>query len=312
MYIEMFDLISKYDTIVIFRHIDGDGDALGSQWGLYYYLINKYPNKRIFAVGDEAKGYAGLYPQAHSLTQQDYIGALGIVVDTANKERISGEHYTLCDRLIKIDHHLPVDNYGIINIVDETKSSCAEIVTEVLRAENSNVPLPLESANNLYSGIISDTQGFSIPSVTPETFEAASYLMRSNINPSEISLGLRQMDLEIFKFQAFASNNIEFVTSKFAYLEITRDQLEQFNIDLQQVKFLVNTMRNIKGLKVWTLLIEGEPGIYSASIRSHAVDINQVARQFDGGGHLFASGVKNLDNESKKRLLTKLQACSEM
>lgn len=307
----MFDLIAKYDSIVIFRHLDGDGDALGSQWGLYYYLTSKYPEKRIYAVGDEAKGYAGLYPEAHVLSKETYVGSLGIVVDTANKERISGEHYHLCDQLIKIDHHLPVDNYGNINIVDETKSSCAEIVTELLRAENLNVPLPLESAKNLYSGIISDTQGFSIPSVTPETFEAASYLMRSNINPSEISLGLRQIDLDIFKFQAFASNNIQYVTEKFAYLEITRTQLDKFNIDLQQVKFLVNTMRNIKGLKVWTLLIEGEPGVYSASIRSHEVDINQVARQFDGGGHLFASGVKNLNDETKKNLLNKLQACSE-
>lgn len=307
----IIDLIEEYDKIIIFRHLEGDGDALGSQWGLYYYLKDRYPNKEIYAVGDEAKAYADIYPKAHVIDQATYNNSLAIIVDTANKERISGEFYHLADKIIKIDHHLPVDNYGYVNLVDENKSSCAEIVTELLKSINNDHALTYDAAYNLYSGIASDTQGFSISSVDSNTFLMAAYLLESKINPADISKKLRQVDLSVFKFQAYAANNITYLSDEFAYLQIDQSDLAKFDLDVLDVKYLVNIMRPIKGIKVWALFIETEDNLYSASIRSHGVNINQIARLYDGGGHIQASGVKNLDLSKKENIINDLLKVSQ-
>ena len=51
-------LIEQYDTIILHRHSKPDGDAIGSQIGLKQLIIDNYPNKRVFAVGDAAGRYA--------------------------------------------------------------------------------------------------------------------------------------------------------------------------------------------------------------------------------------------------------------
>lgn len=298
--------VEAYNKIIIFRHIDGDGDALGSQWGLYYYLKERYPEKLIYAVGDETPGYKYIFDKAHNLSDDQFNDALAIVVDTANTERISDDRYKKCKQIIKIDHHLPVDNYGVINIVDEKRASCAEIVAELLQDIEENKPLSLKVASMLYMGIISDTQGFSTSNVTNKTFETASYLMDSNINPSSLSKELRAVDLDIFKFQAFAMANIQYKDNKLAYLYITQKELKEYGLEISKIKFLVNSMKSIRGIEVWVLFIEHPDLKYSASIRSHSTDINAVAREFNGGGHLFASGVKNLSLDQTELIIEKL------
>lgn len=306
MHNEFNDFVNAYNRIIIFRHIDGDGDALGSQWGLYYYLKDKYPDKEIYAVGDETPGYKDVFEESFDLDDETFKDALAIIVDTANVERISDQRYLACKQIIKIDHHLAVDNYGDINIVDEKRSSCAEIVTELLEVLEDKKPLKKEVAEALYMGIISDTQGFSTSNVSNKTFTCASYLMESAIDPANLSKKLRAVDLDVFKFQAFAMNKINYINDKLATLTIKQTDLKKYSMEISKVKFLVNVMKSIKGIEVWALFIEQEDGTYSASLRSHNTDINVVAREFNGGGHLFASGVKNLSENDTKELSKKL------
>ena len=52
MFESIYSLIQKYDRIIIHRHKNPDGDALGAQQGLKHILKDNYPNKEILAVGD--------------------------------------------------------------------------------------------------------------------------------------------------------------------------------------------------------------------------------------------------------------------
>lgn len=306
MITDLFNLIKKYEKIVLFRHIDGDGDALGSQWGMYYFLKEHFPDKQIHVVGDETLGYINIFPAVHTVSDEFFKSALAIVLDTANLDRISDERVKLCPEIVKIDHHLPFDNYGSINIVDEKRASCAEIVTDILNEYTNNQPLSKDVARNLYLGIISDTQGFSISSVTSKTFKSASYLVESDISPSKLSDEIRQINLNLFKFQSKMFNLIKYVDNHLAYIIINQSLLNEFNLSVSEVKRFVNIMRNIEDIQVWVLFIEQDDHSYSASIRSAALDINQVARKFDGGGHLQASGVKGLNLKSIDLLLDDL------
>ncbi|HDP4495624.1 TPA: pApA hydrolase Pde2, partial [Staphylococcus aureus] len=114
---EIMKCIEYNDTIIIHRHVRPDPDAYGSQLGLKYYIQQKFPQKQVFAVG-EAESSLSFIGELDNIDDKTYQDALVIVCDTANAPRIDDERYSTGRKLIKIDHHPAVDQYGDINLVN--------------------------------------------------------------------------------------------------------------------------------------------------------------------------------------------------
>ena len=80
MFEEIRKLIERYDTIILHRHLKPDGDALGSQIGLKHLILDNYPGKQVYMVGDEAGRYAFMADCAmDTVTDAQYAGALAIL-----------------------------------------------------------------------------------------------------------------------------------------------------------------------------------------------------------------------------------------
>src|SRR3982751_3649641 len=122
--------IKEYETIIIHRHVRPDPDAYGSQGGLAEVLKASFPEKTIYTVGKEEKTLHFLRRIDH-ITDDAYNGSLVIVCDTANEARIDDSRYKLGDKLIKIDHHPNVDQYGDLFWVDTNASSTSEMIYEL-------------------------------------------------------------------------------------------------------------------------------------------------------------------------------------
>lgn len=107
--------IESNETIIIHRHVRPDPDAYGSQLGLKYYLQLKFPDKHIFAVGEEeaSLNFIGTFDHVEDNTYKE---ALVIVCDTANAPRVDDQRFKLGKKVLKIDHHPAVDQYGDINL----------------------------------------------------------------------------------------------------------------------------------------------------------------------------------------------------
>src|SRR5690625_2963350 len=127
---KIINLIKGYETIIIHRHVRPDADAIGSQCGLKEMIQFTFPNKNVFAVGEED-------PSLYFLARMDeiednvYENALVIICDTANTERISDRRYTLGKEIVKIDHHPNHDTYGDVLWVDTEASSTSELIYEL-------------------------------------------------------------------------------------------------------------------------------------------------------------------------------------
>src|SRR5690625_1288894 len=127
------DIINKiklYDTIIIHRHVRPDADALGSQNGLKEMIQTSFPDKKVYAVGEEDVNLHFLARMDH-ISDDVFADALAIVCDTANTGRISDQRYTLAKEVIKIDHHPNHDKYGDFLWVDTTVSSTSELIYEL-------------------------------------------------------------------------------------------------------------------------------------------------------------------------------------
>ena len=112
---QILQKIKEYDKIFLFRHIRNDGDCVGATKGLKRILQLTFPKKQIYLIDDDKAEYLEfLGPEDEPVEDQEYTDALAIVIDTASEARISNKKYTLCKELIKIDHHIPLENYGDI------------------------------------------------------------------------------------------------------------------------------------------------------------------------------------------------------
>lgn len=306
---KLIEYIESYDSIIIHRHVRPDPDALGSQIGLKLILQESYPNKKIFAVGSQSNGLAWM-GQMDKIDSQVYGGSLVIVVDTANTERVDDQAYSQGESVVKIDHHPQVEPYGDFQIVHPEASSCSELIAEICHYSDNKLKINSEAASLLYAGIVGDTGRFMFDATTAITFEVAARLMAYDIPAYEINDRFNTMTKNLAKFQGYLLENLQITESGVAYFLITRQILEDFNITEEESNQVVNLPSTIEGIYTWVMFVEeeGNQDKWRIRLRSKGPAINDLAAQYQGGGHPKASGAKVQSREGIKAFIKDLEA----
>ncbi|PSL35242.1 phosphoesterase RecJ-like protein [Planomicrobium soli] len=308
---QIIDTIKQFDTIIIHRHVRPDPDAYGSQMGLKYLLQHNYPEKRVLAAGEHDFTLDFLdFPDP--VEDADFEGALVIVTDTANTERVDDQRYEKGAKVIKIDHHPNDDPYGDIVLVDITASSASEMVYELFTygRDHENWKLSDAAARLLYAGIVGDTGRFLFPSATQKTFEIAGELIKYEFDRTALYNGMYEMERNLLHLQGYIYQNFKLDESGAAYVKITLDILKEFGVTATETSLLVGSLGNVKGLKAWVIFIEEETEI-RVRLRSKGPIINGLAKEFGGGGHPMASGATAYTWEEADRVIDRLiEICS--
>lgn len=281
--------IKSYDTIIIHGHKRPDGDCYGAQFGLKNIIKESFPQKKVYVVG-ETSDFVDFVGKMDTITDDTYQGALSIVVDTAVKDRISDQRYTLGKEVIKIDHHIPVDQYGDLIWVDTTFPSCAQMITYFYYKFRQELKLTQEGAIALYTGIVTDTGRFRFRGVSQLTHQLAGLLIDKGVDVEYIDNKLSKETLEMIALKGYVYSN--FVTTKgFVYLKMTRDVIEKYQVTDEQAASMVGLIGGIDGFPVWALFIE-YPNEIRIRLRSSGPTIDQLANKYGGGGHAKAAGAK--------------------
>jgi len=202
---EIYKLIKKYEYIVIARHIGADPDALGSQFSLKGVIEENFHNKHVYAVGSTASKFRFM----GSLDKPDNLDlskTLLIVLDTPDKKRIDGiENITEYGSVVKIDHHPFVEKYADIEYIEECSSASQLVFKFILE---NKLKMNKKIAENIYLGIVGDTDRFLHDYTTNETIELASNLLNMT-NILEIFYVISYSALgSVFAYMYYKSNNI--------------------------------------------------------------------------------------------------------
>ncbi|CCV64993.1 Phosphoesterase RecJ domain protein [Alteracholeplasma palmae J233] len=287
----IYDKIKEYKTIIIHGHKRPDGDCYGAQFGLKNIIENTYPEKDVYVVGQKSD-FVDYVGQMDVISDDVYKGALSIVVDTATSERISEERYTLGKEIIKIDHHIPIDQYGDYQWVDTSFPSCAQMIAYFAKTFDMKITKP--GAVAMYTGILTDTGRFKYRGVSQLTHELAGMLLSNGADVEEIDQQLSKESLNVIRYKGFIYQN--FITDNgFIYVKVSKDQVKEFGLTYEEASSVVNILGGIDGYPVWAILLEQEDNTIRVRLRSNGPDIDKVANQFKGGGHAKASGA-TLDN----------------
>lgn len=310
MFEKILALIKQYDRIIIHRHKNPDGDALGSQLGLYHMIKDSYPEKEVYIVGDMTQRYAFMLTRPmDEIADELYSGALAIVLDTSAKALISDERYTLACATARMDHHLFVEKICDEEIVATTYESCAGLVAAM--AEAGGLTVSPVAAKALYTGMITDSGRFRYDSTSAETFRVASFLMERKFDTSDIFRSLYADELSNIQLRAKFTLKIQLATSKVAYIYTDKDEVKTINADIFSIsRGMVNTMSEIKGIENWVNFTETDDGVL-CEIRSNKHNINPIAVKYGGGGHQKASGATLKNREEAMALLSDLIALTE-
>ena len=307
MYKKIIKIIKKYDKRVLARHISPDPDAIASQIALRDSIKLTFPNKEVYAVGAGVHKfkYLGALDKPDLSTLNN---SLLIVLDVPNFYRVDGINGLEYDAILKIDHHPAEDIVGDVDWTDSTKSSTCEMIAELLLY--SPLAMDTKIAEDLYVGMVFDSDRFLLPNTSAETLKTAYELVKtSNINFVNLYDNLYERSINEEKFRAYLINNIEITENRFGFIFVPSEDLKKFNVEPTSVSNQVNDFYFIKELMCWMFVVYDERNdIYKANIRSRGPVINEVAAKYNGGGHKFASGCRTSDYKVIEALAKDLDA----
>ncbi len=291
IYRKIYKEIKKYSDIVIARHIGPDPDALGSQFALKELILNKFPSKNVYVVGNSSSRFKFM-GHLDKIDNIDKSNALLIVLDTPDIKRIDGINVEDYHNIIKIDHHPVVDDFASISFVDEEASSTGQLVLEF--AFHNHFRITDSIASNLYMAVVSDTGRFMHGYTTKKTFELITKLLKkTNIDFTSLYENLYMRPLSEIRFQGYIFLNMEITDNGVAYIKITDDMLKEYEVDSASAGNIISELKFIDEVYVWVFFTEDKKSnLIRANIRSRGPVINEIAANYGGGGHKFASGAR--------------------
>lgn len=280
------NLIKKYPTIIIHRHIHPDYDALGSQIGLKKAIKEMYKEKDVYVVGEMNNNE--MLGKMDIIDDSLYEEALVIILDVSTSKLVSDVRYKLAKEIVIIDHHdNECDILGYL-YVDKNAPATAEIVAEFVY---KYLKINEKGATALLSGIISDTGRFLYSQTNANTFLLASKLLDSNADIQSIYNTLYIETIEERKMKRFFSGKY-ILEEGIAYMKNDVDIYEYFDVSARTIsRKMVNVMSGIKDVLVWAnFTYDKENKVILCALRSRNIPLVDVARKYGGGGHKFACG----------------------
>ena len=305
MFEAILKLIENHQTIIIHRHGRPDGDAMGSQIGLKHLILENYPTKNVYMVGD-APGFFGFMEGAQMDTIDDsiYADALAIILDCGGRNMVNDDRYTLAKTTARIDHHIFSEKFADEEVIDTSFESCCGMIAAM--AEESGWKLNQLSAKSLYTGMVTDSGRFRYDGTTSRTFHLASFLMTQGFDTNALFKDLYADDFESKKLKASFILKIQFSPKNVAFIYTTKEEFDALGLDTFTVsRAMTNTMADIKGVDIWVNFTEADKGVL-CELRSNKYNINPIAVKYGGGGHAKASGATVADRETAMAMLQDL------
>ena len=310
MFEKILELIKSHNTVIIHRHSNPDGDAIGSQVGLKHIIKTAFPEKEVLAVGDSAGRYSFIKDSApDEVADEKYRGALAIVLDTSAKALISDDRYTLASATARLDHHIFVEKICDEEVTDTSYESCCGLITELAR--ECELEINEIAAAALYTGMVTDSGRFRYDSTNSNTHSLASHLMKTPIDTGEIYSNLYRDELS--RIQARAAFTLKIVDTGrgVTYIYTTQEEAAASGLDTFSIsRGMVGTMSEIRGIHSWVNFTETDDGVL-CEIRSAKYNINPIAVAHGGGGHQKASGATLKDKAEAMAVVSELCALGE-
>ncbi|BBA22560.1 hypothetical protein MBVR141_0878 [Mycoplasmopsis bovirhinis] len=297
----------EINNVFIYGHSFADLDAIGSAYALYELI--KHYQKEVYIIANTFDATTTQIINEYKLNKSKIIfdpsfaikhtnlNSLVILTDVADPLRTDNPKaidQVKRDNIFIFDHHrlLKQIDFALKTncYIETTSSSACEIVTEIIMFLENKFTLSKLASQMLLNGIFLDTSQFS-KSVTPRTFNAASWLQGLNASSSKSVEALKIDSKTKDKIQLLIANITEIKKGYYlAYsdLEATNDE----------ISIAANEILRIKG-RIASFVVAKlatSKNTYKLSARGINTNVQIICEAVGGGGH-FNTAAATSDEE---------------
>ncbi|MGA9117243.1 MAG: DHH family phosphoesterase [Bacteroidota bacterium] len=299
----LLELFRKSGSFCITTHVNPDGDGIGSELALARRLAAGGKRVQILNHSETPRVYRFLDPQGlilrydparHSRLAAE--AGLIVVLDANTPSRLGSLEEPLMASgapRVCIDHHPSPSPRWHEALIDPDATSTGEMLYRLF-ARQGDPPLTVSEAEALYAAIMTDTGSFRYPRVSSETHLIVADLISRGADPVRIYTQVyeqwtRGRTLLLGRMLADIGMACD---GALAYGSITRGMLDAAQCREEDTDNFTVHLMNIEGVRAGILFQEIPEGV-KVSFRSRGnLPINELAREFGGGGHMHAAGAR--------------------
>lgn len=304
---ELKQLLDQSSKILVTCHMRPDGDAVGSSMGWYHMLralgkevyvvipdrlpksLEFLPSTSEIVVYTQHKQYADrLMTEADLILQCDFNayyrqGNLGAEMEKSPAVKVL------------IDHHQKPDiDSGLVFSYPDMSSTC-ELVFRLICDLGWFMEMPDSCAQCLLTGLITDTQNFTVNCNNPEIYKILEKLLEKDVDKSQILWeSTRLTSYSAMKLNAYVIlEKLEvFEQHRCGLIILSSDELKRFNYQKGETEGLVNEPLRIRGM-VYSVFLREDDDCIKVSMRSRfGFPVSEMCEELGGGGHLQAAGAE--------------------
>jgi phosphoesterase RecJ-like protein len=300
----LLNIIKPADKIVLTTHVVPDGDAIGSELAFCEYLkqlgknpevINHSPTPYFLQFLDKENKILVFKDNIEKYKDKILDADLIVLLDTNEFSRTRTlEPFVNRSKAKKIciDHHLGLiaENYDYI-ISDTDSPATCQMLYHIISKDNPGY-INKDTANNLYTGIMTDTGSFRYPRTTSETFMICADLINKGADPVYIYEKINaENPVSKIKLLSLFLSSLEFYNdNKICIGQLTKDDFQKSGSDNTEIEGFTSYIMSLKDVAMGIIIVELDDSL-KLSIRSKGeIYVNELAKEFEGGGHKNAAG----------------------
>lgn len=302
---EMARRIASAGRLVFTTHAKPDGDAVGSTLALSRAAALLGKHAEVWYIGPLMDVFRSVIePDRPGLVSESSRPGddcdLIIITDTGARSQLKDLGAWLDrhrGRIAVIDHHIQGDaDLTDVRIVDPRAAAASEIAADLIA--RLGVALTPAIAEPLYLGIATDTGWFRFSNTTSRTLRLAADLIDAGADHAALYRRIEQTDSPgRLRLLARALTSIEIVGGgRAAVLTLRQADYQAAGATPEDTHGFSDLPLSVESIEVACVIAETRHGQVKLSLRSKpgpdAVDVNELARLFGGGGHARASGAK--------------------
>ena len=284
------ELLDRSKNIVIASHVRPDGDAIGSLLGLGLALRDAGKSVQMVLVDGVSSSFRHL--EGSELIVKEPMGKHDtfVTVDCADFKRVGKVFENFGQPDINIDHHKTNERFGKLNLIEPEEVATAAILTNHLPTWGYKITKPVAAA--LLTGIVTDTLGFRTPNTNPSALRLCAMLMETGVDMADLYMkSLVRRSFPAARYWGAGLSSLE-QKNGIVWATLTMDDRKKSGYGGNDDADLINVISAIEGNKVGMIFVEQNDHHVKISWRALEpdIDVSQVAKHFNGGGHAAAAG----------------------
>ncbi len=290
-------LIERSEKILLISHRRPDGDTLGANLAIHFYLQAMGKQTTLACIDEPSERYDFL-PDIHKFVKDfTYTDYDLIIVSDAGAHYMTQYHTIYPDifsgkvPVLNIDHHASNDNFGTLNMVDPDAPSTTVLLHRWFAFLRITISPSMATA--LLTGIYNDTGSLMHSNTTEEVYRMCADLVARGARVNSISRGMfRSNSLSTLKLWGRVLENMKVTEDGVCMSVLTMKDFEESGAHPDESGGVIDLLNAVPDTKFSVLLAEDGKGNIKGSFRTRRddIDLSALAANFNGGGHKKAAG----------------------